>query len=186
MATLIQTKVCSRPACESAGRPQPIENFYLVSSSGAARRAACKECCLTTNKKTSKIHYEKNADAIRASQREYMRGRKEQNKEQSARWRKNNPDKVTANTRRRKARIRGSLAEPYDPIQIFERDSWTCGICRRGIDLLLRWPDPMSRSIDHILPISMGGADVANNVRASHLRCNVLRGNGTNGIVAEI
>jgi HNH endonuclease len=64
--------------------------------------------------------------------------------------------------------------------QILERDSWECQIpgCQLGpIPLLAAWPDPLSPSVDHIMPLSLGGDDVQGNKRAAHLACNVQRGN---------
>lgn len=42
----------------------------------------------------------------------------------------------------------------------------------------LRYPDPMSASVDHVMPLSQGGHDDAANKRAAHLVCNVRRGAG--------
>jgi hypothetical protein len=64
--------------------------------------------------------------------------------------------------------------------EIFERDGWRCqvpGCKKREIRRDLKYPDPRFPSIDHIVPLSLGGDDTAANKRASHLRCNVARGN---------
>ena len=51
-----------------------------------------------------------------------------------------------------------------------------CGICGDPIDYALRFPDPMSPSVDHIVPWRQGGAwfDLEN-LRAAHFRCNAGR-----------
>ena len=83
-----------------------------------------------------------------------------------------------ANSRARRVRRQ----ETWDGVtdgQVFERDGWICRIpgCSRGlIRRDLPWPDPLSPSIDHIVPLSLGGTDVAVNKRASHLICNISRG----------
>lgn len=48
-----------------------------------------------------------------------------------------------------------------------------CGICGQPVDKSLPYPDPMSATVDHIIPINRGGhpADLAN-LQLSHLRCN--------------
>lgn len=53
------------------------------------------------------------------------------------------------------------------------RDKWRCGICGGRVAKGLRHPDPMAGSIDHIVPISIGGdpADPAN-LQLAHFRCN--------------
>ncbi len=83
-----------------------------------------------------------------------------------------------AHSRRRLAIKRGaSAADTFTPVEIYERDSWTCGICAQLIDRDLRYPNPSSASIDHVLPLSKGGDHTKNNVQAAHLRCNVRKGN---------
>jgi hypothetical protein len=64
-----------------------------------------------------------------------------------------------------------------DVLAVFIRDEWTCGICGGPVDPSLKWPDRMSASLDHIVPLSKGGAHVMENVRCTHLTCNVSRGN---------
>lgn len=63
--------------------------------------------------------------------------------------------------------------------EILLRDGDQCSLCGSRIDLALKYPDPMSRSVDHIVPYSKGGADVVENLRLTHLRCNQSRGNTT-------
>lgn len=50
---------------------------------------------------------------------------------------------------------------------------WICGICGRKINRRLKYPNPFSISIDHIIPLSKGGNDSPVNVQATHLRCNI-------------
>lgn len=62
------------------------------------------------------------------------------------------------------------------------RDATVCQIpeCGRPIDKSLRWPHPMSFSIDHIVPLSQGGSEFdRHNLRPAHLLCNQRRGDGT-------
>lgn len=74
-------------------------------------------------------------------------------------------------------------AETWDGItdeEILERDGWRCqipGCKRRPIRKDLKSPHPRSKSIDHIIPESLGGDDIAENKRAAHLGCNIARSN---------
>ena len=48
-----------------------------------------------------------------------------------------------------------------------------CGICGHPVDFTLKYPHPMSATIDHIIPVVKNGhpSDI-NNLQLSHLTCN--------------
>lgn len=77
----------------------------------------------------------------------------------------------------RRARKRGVECERFSSREIFERDGWRCGICEHTVDSKLRYPNPRSASLDHVIPLSKGGGHTRSNTRCSHLECNVRRGN---------
>jgi 5-methylcytosine-specific restriction endonuclease McrA len=76
----------------------------------------------------------------------------------------------------RRARERAALVEVFDRREVFERDGWRCGLCGEPIDKGIAWPDPMSASLDHVVPISRGGKHSRANAQAAHLTCNVHKG----------
>lgn len=94
-------------------------------------------------------------------------------------WIRANPERALDLWRKGRHRRRALLNQaPYESISsldIYERDGWTCGICIEPMDRDLRYPDPMSPSLDHIVPLSKGGHHVRDNVQASHLLCNVIK-----------
>jgi len=62
--------------------------------------------------------------------------------------------------------------------EVLQRDGWTCQLCGESIARELRWPHPLSASVDHITPRADGGPHAQRNLRAAHLRCNARRGRG--------
>ena len=76
----------------------------------------------------------------------------------------------------RRVRKRGSGYERFDAIEIYERDNWKCHLCGKKIDRKHKWPHSLSPSLDHIVPISLGGGHLRTNVKAAHLGCNSSKG----------
>lgn len=44
------------------------------------------------------------------------------------------------------------------------------------LDKSLKYPHPMSISIDHIIPVALGGRSTIDNLQATHLICNKEKG----------
>ncbi|NLA67951.1 MAG: HNH endonuclease, partial [Gammaproteobacteria bacterium] len=80
--------------------------------------------------------------------------------------------RALSRARRRAAEIEG---EDFDPVEIFERDGWRCGVCKRRVGRTLEHPHPRSASLDHIVPIVDGGEHVRSNVQCAHLECNLRK-----------
>lgn len=76
------------------------------------------------------------------------------------------------NNRTRRLRLVLALRVPYRDIDILERDGWRCKLCGKKINPRLKGPHPMAASIDHIVPLALGGNDCPENVQAAHLSCN--------------
>lgn len=52
-----------------------------------------------------------------------------------------------------------------------------CSICGMPVDKTLSFPDPMSASVDHIVPASRGGTNSIDNLAIAHLICNRVKSN---------
>ena len=69
------------------------------------------------------------------------------------------------------------LAFERNKRKIFASQS-ICGICGQPVDKTLKYPDPMSACIDHIIPIDRSGhpSDI-NNLQLAHWKCNRVKAN---------
>jgi len=78
--------------------------------------------------------------------------------------------------RRRALKLATAVDGPVIRDDIAERDEYRCGLCGEPVDMGVAYPDTQSPSLDHILPLSRGGAHVPENVQLAHLGCNVAKG----------
>ncbi len=120
--------------------------------------------------------YQKNRTEVLASRKIYREANVEKVRAAINAWRMAHPERCRELSAKkestRRARKRGVKTEPYDRRWVFERDQGVCYLCNVSIDYYLLFPDEMSFSIDHIVPISRGGNDVLSNVASTHLGCN--------------
>ena len=75
-------------------------------------------------------------------------------------------------------------AEHIVNVDVFERDQWICGICNLQVDQSLKYPNPMSASLDHVIPLSKGGQHTRMNTQCAHLRCNIRKNNKINYVIS--
>ncbi|MFE6597238.1 HNH endonuclease [Streptomyces albidoflavus] len=78
--------------------------------------------------------------------------------------------------RRRARKKAAATGEPVLREEIAARDGWICYLCEQTVDSELTWPHPFSPSLDHVIPLSRGGAHGPANVRLTHLLCNTSKG----------
>lgn len=102
------------------------------------------------------------------------------------RWQRANPAAVRAARRstsdhRKRARHYGVEYEPVNARRVFARDNWRCGLCGHQVDEHATWPDLMCPSLDHVIPMSKGGAHSYANTQLAHWLCNVTKGNRGGG-----
>lgn len=187
---------------ESAPDAKPLSLIDLEKQREIWRRARKKYVQKHKDKvrESRKKWFSENKDKVKEMNKRYKQKRRENKKinyqkerTYQARWVKNNPEKMQASRNNwkknnpwssavyrqaRRAKIRGVFAENFSPIEIFNRDAWVCQLCHKKVNKDLRWPDPMSASLDHIVPISKGGSHTKNNTHLAHLKCNIHAGVG--------
>lgn len=78
-------------------------------------------------------------------------------------------------THRHRAKQRGLPYVPIKPLTIYRRDHWICGICGLNVDPTLKFPNRLSASLDHVIPMARGGGHLPDNVQLAHWACNVRK-----------
>ena len=92
-------------------------------------------------------------------------------------YRKNHPEQIRDDAQRRRVMKLNGYHEKINSLKIYERDQWICQLCDEKVDKFLKWPDSLSPSLDHIIPLSKGGSHTMKNVQCAHLICNIKAGN---------
>ena len=144
---------CKCEACRRAGQLDYIANRDAILARSKARRRPADRPCT----KCGAMFIDETTTNNRRLCSACVRDRQE-------RW-----------ERRRRARKRDAVSEPYTLREIAERDNWRCHICAARV-LDKPWPHPRSASIDHLVPLSAGGDDTKANVGLACLRCNLRKG----------
>ena len=84
-------------------------------------------------------------------------------------------DRRKSNYHRRRARKMALPSEAVVPGRVYDRDGWKCGICGDAVDSGVAWPDPLSPSLDHVIPLARGGHHTYANAQLAHLVCNIRK-----------
>jgi 5-methylcytosine-specific restriction endonuclease McrA len=108
----------------------------------------------------------KEANQLRAALRRASEAYRERARQKSAEWRLANPDRLCDQAQKQRALKRRVFVECVNRRIVFKRDKGRCGICRKRVDPTSKW------EIDHIIPISRGGAHCYDNVQLAHGKCN--------------
>lgn len=78
---------------------------------------------------------------------------------------------------RKRARVAGARCETVNVFRVFERDGWRCYLCGCDTPKALRGTrNDNAPELDHVVPISKGGAHAYDNVRCACRVCNWMKG----------
>lgn len=78
---------------------------------------------------------------------------------------------------RNRAATHGVEFEQFSRESVFERDGWICQLCGDPVDPTRSPGDPMSATVDHVVPVSLGGDHTQDNCQLAHRACNSSKGN---------
>ena len=123
------------------------------------------------------LYQKKYREKHRAEMKKYGKNYWNKNKEKMSvinkLWAKNHLEKCNQYRRKRRAIRMGADGEKFSHLEIYERDGWICQICGKKVDKKLKYPNQLSASLDHIVPLSKGGSHSRSNVQLAHWICNV-------------
>jgi hypothetical protein len=77
----------------------------------------------------------------------------------------------------RQARKRNAFVEIVSVHKLAKAQNWSCWLCGGKISKTAKAPHPDSLSLDHLVPLSLGGEHSYANCAAAHFRCNALKSN---------
>jgi len=126
----------------------------------------------------SREWYQENKDKITFRTRKWRESNREKMAELTKNWRQRNPDKSCEYSHIRRAKIKQTTIEKFSIGDIYQRDGWMCQLCKQRVNKKLKHPHLMSKSLDHIIPLSCGGTHTKENVQLAHFRCNSKIGIG--------
>lgn len=141
----------------------PASAFYRR---GDTIRSACRACENADSLRWREANREKHA----ALARRWYRENWDRARDNRRRYATKHPEVVRDQSRRRLARKRALPSEPINEVEIFDRDGWVCQLCGKPVE-------KGEESLDHIIPISLGGPHLKSNVQLAHRRCNSRKGN---------
>ena len=75
----------------------------------------------------------------------------------------------------RRARIKRVTFESFDPKDILIRDGYRCWICDRITDKDAHPESDFYPSVDHVVPLALGGSHTPENTRCAHRICNSIK-----------
>jgi 5-methylcytosine-specific restriction endonuclease McrA len=87
---------------------------------------------------------------------------------------------------RRKARQHGAYIEDVWRAKVYERDGYVCQLCRKPIKRDAVVPHPKAGTLDHVLPLAVGGTHEYANVQTAHFMCNSVKGAGDAQLVLAL
>ena len=166
-------------ACTKCGQNKPSNTIYFYADKGQSSglKPECKQCTLALKKK----YYSENAEKLRERSKAYRETDPERWKSVKRRFRKNHPEAIQNDRRKRTARKKEVPHSPYTSAQVIEMYGTNCHLCGEPIDMNApRWTAmpgyEQGLHLDHVIRISEGGPDTIENIRPAHGICNQIKG----------
>lgn len=179
----MDSKVCTR--CKEE---KPIGDFHIEKRYGGKPRARCKTCGNSTsaawrernaeaNAEYLREYYSSNKEALTAYNVKYRGENRETLKARQAEWRRANPSHARVAMAKRRALKLAYQGEAYghdDVLSLLESQQGQCAYCAVALE------DDFH--VDHVVPLSRGGGNGADNICLACPPCNFSKGNKLFGL----
>lgn len=173
-----------KQAWHQANREAVHEKHRVYRAENAARIAERTNAWYVANRDAKaaydRAYREANREELAARFRTYYEANRERYRANDRAWRLANPGRSREADRTRqqvrRARKLGASIGEIDLPALWDAQEGLCGLCGEVIDDGLRWPHPMSPSVDHIVPLSRGGTHEQSNLQWTHLIGNTRKG----------
>lgn len=120
---------------------------------------------------SSKSWRERNPEKAALQRRNWSQRNPDKMALKRRRWRRRNPDKVTLQKLRRERLEKSAFREVVNKSEVYARDGGRCLMCKLRLSI-------KEATLDHIVPLVLGGAHSLINVRLACRPCNSRRGAG--------
>jgi 5-methylcytosine-specific restriction endonuclease McrA len=156
----------------ASGRAYNLALYQKHREKRLASVKAYRETHLEQTRNTHKRYYQTHKEAFLKNASLYHQQHPEQVKRTRKKWVKTHPDRVRDIRKRRYAIAGGAkVKQLVCTLDICIRDQWRCHICGKKVAR-------KDVTLDHLIPISAGGAHLPENVSLAHRVCNSRRGAG--------
>lgn len=155
MKKIISVKRCSR--CKET---KSVSEYYVAPSRrGDGYTSICRDC----NRELRKENY----NSIK--EKEYRTNNKEKIKVRIDRWRNNHPEKKKEYRRKRRASEKGSNGT-------ITAEEWNSLVEKYGNRCLCCGKRNAKLTLDHVIPLKLGGSHTIDNIQPLCLSCNSSKG----------
>lgn len=152
--------------CNKCDRDLPLERFHKDRTQKSGLCAWCKEC-VAAQKRAYRVTH---AESIQKRQDKYrLNGT---TRAAARRWKLKHPDaeriyRAAVNHRRRLQVLAGGSFTPQEWVALCKKYKWRCLRCGKRTKKL---------TIDHVVPLSLGGSNTIDNLQPLCLKCNQSKG----------
>lgn len=176
--------------CTKCGQVKSLSDFYKRLDS---HQTQCKECQLKAHKQHYKANAEllrqrakdyraKNPEKVKAARLAWKQANKEKNVESVLRYQRKYPEKHTAATAAYRARNKDKYRNYSQNRRVRKENNGVFLITDKELSRILSRPCANCQSfdrptLDHIIPISLGGTHSIGNLQALCMPCNSSKAN---------